>query len=34
MDLIVRTHNSMELTRNGMHCVIMGDIVDVKDEHY
>ncbi|MDK2938848.1 MAG: hypothetical protein PWQ51_1012 [Methanolobus sp.] len=33
MDLIVRTHNSMELTRNGMHCVIMGDIVDVKDEH-
>jgi len=33
MDLIVRTHNSIELTRNGMHCVIMGDIEDVKDEH-
>lgn len=33
MDLIIRTHNSVELTKDGMHCVIMGDTKDVKDEH-
>lgn len=33
MDLIIRTHNSVELTRNGKHCVIVGDVKDVRDEH-
>ncbi len=33
MDLIIRTHNSVELTKNGMHCAIMGDVKDITDEH-
>jgi hypothetical protein len=33
MDLIIRNRNSVELTRDGKHCVIIGDIEDVKDEH-
>ncbi|MBP1909019.1 hypothetical protein [Methanolobus bombayensis] len=33
MDLIVRTHNSVELTKDGMHCVIIGDVSGVLDEH-
>lgn len=31
--MIIRTHNSVELTKDGMHCAIMGDTKDVKDEH-
>ncbi|WMW22641.1 hypothetical protein RE476_02155 [Methanolobus mangrovi] len=33
MDMIIRRHNSIELTKNGMHCVIIGDVKDVRDEH-
>lgn len=33
MDLIIRTHNSVELTRDGKHCVIVGDVGEVRDDH-
>lgn len=33
MDLIIRSNDSIELTKDGMHCVIMGDVKDVRDEH-
>lgn len=33
MDLIIRHHNSIELTKNGKHCVIIGDVKNVMDEH-
>lgn len=33
MDMIIRHHNSIELTKNGKHCVIIGDVNDVGDEH-
>ncbi len=33
MDLIIRSDNSVELTKNGMHCVVIGDVEDVMDEH-
>ncbi len=33
MDIIIRRNNSIELTKNGKHCVIVGDIEDISDEH-
>ena len=33
MDLIIRTGNSIELTRDGKHCAIVGNVEDVRDEH-
>jgi len=33
MSEIVRHKNSIELTKNGKHCVILGDVEDVSDEY-
>ncbi len=33
MNLIIRSQNSIEMTKNGMHCVMIGDVHDVMDEH-
>lgn len=33
MDLIIRSKKSIELTRDGKHCVIIGDVEDINDEH-
>lgn len=31
--MIIRSKNSMELTRNGKHCVILGDVENIRDEY-
>lgn len=33
MELIIRSENSLELTKNGKHCTIVGNIADVTDGH-
>jgi hypothetical protein len=33
MELIIRSENSLELTKNGKHCTIVGDIAGITDEH-
>lgn len=33
MELIIRRENSLELTKNGKHCTIVGDVADVTDDH-
>jgi len=33
MELIIRSENSLELTKNGKHCTIVGNIADVTEDH-